>query len=156
MSTLASPSTRLPLAQLRELCAAYATDPRRWDAVLEYGADEHGSVRLHADSSHDVWLISWLQSQSTTLHDHGGSSGAFSVVSGRLHEYAPGGHERVVTAGGLRSFGPRHVHDVYNPYPSPAVSVHVYSPPLTLMSYYDEAPAGGVELVRTEIHSLLS
>ena len=61
--------------------------------------------------------------------------------------------ENEVPVGGLRSFGARHVHDVYNPYATPAVSVHVYSPPLTVMSYYDEVP-GGVQLARTEITSV--
>jgi hypothetical protein len=142
---------RLELARIRSIAASYAADRSRWEPLLEYAEDKHWSVRLHSDADHDVWLISWLQSQSTTLHDHGGSSGAFEVVSGQLHEYEPGGGERALVAGRLRSFGPRYVHDVYNPYPTPAVSVHVYSPPLTVMSYYDEAPGGGVELLRTEI-----
>ena len=145
-----SSRTRLSMPELREVCLAQAADRGSWESLLQYAADEHWSVRLHADETHDVWLISWLQSQSTTLHDHGGSSGTFTTVAGALREYLPGGAENEVPVGGLRGFGPRHVHDVYNPCTTPAVSLHVYSPPLTLMSYYDEVP-GGVQLARTEI-----
>lgn len=52
--------------------------------------------------------------------------------------------------GGIRSFGPRHIHQVHNENDSPAVSIHAYSPALATMSYYRELPGeGGIELIRT-------
>ena len=43
----------------------------------------------------------------------------------------------------MRSFGPRHVHDVRNSAAgSVAVSVHAYSPPLSAMTRYDLTPGG--------------
>lgn len=115
-----------------EVCAGrhpVQADPRhRWH------------VRLHADDRADVWLISWTTEQGTELHDHGDSSGAFVVVDGELTEslWTPDGltdacrapNESVV-------FDRRYVHDVRNHAERTAVSVHVYSPPLTLMHYYD-------------------
>ncbi len=53
---------------------------------------------------------------------------------------------RTVPAGGVRSFGPRYVHDVSNVSGEPAVSVHAYSPPLTVMRRYHLTRSG---LVRT-------
>jgi hypothetical protein len=44
--------------------------------------------------------------------------------------------------GSVRSFGPRYVHDVANNSSRPAVSVHVYSPPLTSMRRFELAPEG--------------
>ena len=117
---------------------------------MRYGINDHWSMRVHADDDVDIWLITWLQKQSTTLHDHGGSAGAFTAVSGRIREYMASGREYDVAAGSTRSFGARHIHDVYNPYAEPAVSVHAYSPPLTEMSYYTLASGGGVTLVHTE------
>jgi hypothetical protein len=79
---------------------------------------------------------------STSLHDHGGSAGAFTVTSGCLAEMRPiGKHlERdLVTAGKTRRFDAGHIPDVGNPFGSPAVSVHVYSPPLTGQRYYEHA-----------------
>jgi predicted metal-dependent enzyme (double-stranded beta helix superfamily) len=93
----------------------------------------------------DVWLISWLPTQGTQLHDHGGSSGAFTVMSGQLTETVVGtarsgrASAKDVTrhSGTSVGFGGRYVHDVRNLSAEPAVSVHVYSAPLSSMSYYD-------------------
>ena len=48
----------------------------------------------------------------------------------------------------MRTFGPRHIHDVVNTGAAPAVSVHAYSPPLRSMTYYATG-AYGVRKVRT-------
>jgi len=105
--------------------------------------------RIVRDARADVWLITWLPSQATELHDHGESQGAFTVVTGSLTELAPrrtvGGwrlNGTVRTAGASVHFGSDHVHDVVNRHAEPAVSVHAYSPPLTLMRYYRYAPDG--------------
>jgi predicted metal-dependent enzyme (double-stranded beta helix superfamily) len=107
---------------------------------VDFDAETRWHRRLYRDQRIDVWLISWLPEQGTTLHDHGGSSGAFTVLSGRLTE-------AVFTGGSLVDiehpaehsvgFGPRYVHDVRNLGSLPAVSVHAYSRPLTSMTYYD-------------------
>ena len=41
---------------------------------------------LRADDFVDVWLISWATEQTAELHDHAGSLGALTVVSGELLE----------------------------------------------------------------------
>ena len=52
-----------------------------------------------------------------------------------------------VGAGGVRSFGPRYIHDVRNAAASAvAVSMHAYSPPLPQMTRYELTPAGLVKL----------
>jgi hypothetical protein len=116
---------------------------------VEYDAAERWHQRLYRDQRVDLWLISWLPTQGTQLHDHGGSSGAFTVVSGELSEsvYRPGSTElaELFRAGSDSvGFGPRYVHDVVNRSSSPAVSVHAYSPPLARMNFYDVAPCGGL------------
>jgi Cysteine dioxygenase type I len=135
---------------LREITRDFAARPERWTPLLRYGTQEHWSMRVHADTDMDIWLVTWLQKQSTTLHDHGGSAGALTVVSGGLREFLPSSHEIDVDAGYTRSFGAQHVHDVYNPHSAPAVSVHAYSPPLTQMSYYTLGNEGQLELRHTE------
>lgn len=109
---------------------------------VDFDADDRWHQRLYRDRRLDVWLISWLPAQGTELHDHGGSSGAFTVVSGVLEEAVVSGgrlrnHGRVT--GESVGFGPRYVHDVANRSDAPAVSVHAYSAPLTNMTYYDLA-----------------
>ena len=84
--------------------------------------------------------------QSTGLHDHGGSAGAFAVLEGALEErvVVPQGHDatprmstraREYRAGALRSFGARHIHDV-EARRVPAISLHVYAPALAVMTRY--------------------
>lgn len=116
---------------------------------IEYDERERWHQRIYRDRRMDVWLISWMPSQGTSLHDHGGSSGAFAVVEGELTETvdatAVGARhperaplrELVRTAGDAVGFGRSYIHDVRNAGTGPAVSVHAYSPPLTSMTYYD-------------------
>ncbi len=55
-----------------------------------------------------------------------------------------------LTTGSRKSFGPLHVHEVWNPSGATAYSVHVYSPPLSQMSFYDGTRAPGLTPLRTE------
>ncbi|MFA1547728.1 cysteine dioxygenase family protein [Actinomadura chokoriensis] len=105
--------------------------------------------RLHRDGDREIWLISWLPGQSTGLHDHGGSRGAFAVALGALEE-ADLSTVRTVTAGGSRAFGADYVHEVRNVSAAPAVSVHVYSPPLAYMNRYDLVDGRPVRRVTEE------
>jgi rhodanese-related sulfurtransferase/predicted metal-dependent enzyme (double-stranded beta helix superfamily) len=150
MSTITTTTDRrLSATELRAVVERYAEDVRAGTHVAQYGATERWHVRLHQDRDVDVWLISWTTEQGTELHDHGGSSGAFTVVEGALAESvwtgagpdAPGelaDHRRA--AGETVVFGPGYVHDVRNHQAPPAVSVHAYSPPLHAMHYYDAGP----------------
>ncbi|WDZ82546.1 cysteine dioxygenase [Micromonospora cathayae] len=107
--------------------------PIRFDPV------DRWYTRLAAQRDHEVWLLTWLPGQGTDLHDHGGSAGAFLVVSGTLtEEVVVGGRLRPhqLTPGLGRRFGVRHVHQVTNRGNQPAVSVHVYRPALHRMTRY--------------------
>jgi predicted metal-dependent enzyme (double-stranded beta helix superfamily) len=93
----------------------------------------------------DAWLIAWARESAAELHDHGGSRGALHVISGSLVETMPWRDDegrvtlarRQVPTGGTLAFGAGHVHDVRNVAAEHALSLHVYSPPLTTMNYYD-------------------
>ena len=122
---------RTPRA-LGEVVSAVAERPHLWRHHVRFDAAARWSMRLHADDDLDVWLISWTPDQSTALHDHGGSAGALTVVDGRLTELTAAPHDlhrfvrRELAPGLVRSFGPRHIHDVINAGGPPAVSVHAY------------------------------
>ena len=70
---------------------------------------------------------------------------AVAVVLGSLDEHDLTGTHRL-SAGQVRGFGPKYVHDVRNSTQAPAVSVHVYSPPLSVMNRYDFTDCGFVRL----------
>ncbi|MDG4831255.1 cysteine dioxygenase family protein [Solwaraspora sp. WMMD1047] len=117
----------------------YAADPAGWPVAPRFDPAGRWYARLAADPGHEVWLLTWLPGQQTDLHDHGGSSGAFLVVSGALTEQTvSGGRLRpaVLSAGAGRRFGARHVHLVANRGDQPAVSLHVYRPALRRMTRY--------------------
>jgi Cysteine dioxygenase type I len=125
---------------------------------IQFDAEQRWHQRIFADERLDVWLLSWLPTQGTELHDHGGSSGGFTVVEGSLDEAvfrpgAPGARllEHHRSTGSGVGFGPHYVHDVRNLSSAPAVSVHVYSPPLSSMNYYDIDEAGALERIATLI-----
>jgi predicted metal-dependent enzyme (double-stranded beta helix superfamily) len=118
--------------------------------------DRRWYQRLHHEAAYDVWLLGWDHAQGIELHDDGGSAGAFCVVTGELVEaYTDLESQRPVQSrrvrpGKVLPFGPDHVHDLVNPGPGVAISVHAYSPPLSTMTFYDDAPGTFLARVRTE------
>ncbi|MFQ6394579.1 cysteine dioxygenase [Nocardia sp. KC 131] len=166
--------TRLRPADLLRLTDEGAEDvlSGRYDHLLPsdglWPTDERWATRLLTDEEVDVWLISWTPGKSTELHDHAGSLGALTVLSGALSEYRWNGTElrrRTLTAGDQASFPMGWVHDVMRapagPRPvtddtaesvgplDPTLSVHAYSPPLTAMSYYEVTGRGTLRRTRT-------
>ena len=125
-----------------------------WPALVRYDPATRWYRRLVRDRDYEIWLLSWLPGQRTDFHDHGGSAGGFTVVRGELREHTVSGTGQaaaaVLAAGGVRAFGPRHVHDVENAASIPAVSIHAYSPPLAEMRRYQLGPAG---LVLTSVEA---
>ena len=117
------------------LTAALAATP------LPAGGDERCWWRLLATDEYDAWLIHWPTGGSVRPHDHGGSAGAFEVIEGELTEVTmDGSHTEVavIPAGVTRTVDAGAVHDVVNLAERASFSVHVYSPPLTSMVFYDE------------------
>ena len=64
----------------------YASAPTLWPVAPRFTAAQRWYHRIGVEADHEVWLLTWLPGQGTDLHDHGGSSGAFHVVSGTLTE----------------------------------------------------------------------
>jgi predicted metal-dependent enzyme (double-stranded beta helix superfamily) len=150
LNTVGSPLSQV---RLRQLVQGAAAREHEWLSLVRYDLGRRWYQRLARHDDHEVWLLSWLPGQRTGFHDHGESSGAFTVARGTLAERtAPGlrpGPSAPVHRGEVRSFGAWYVHDVINASVRPAVSVHAYSPPLTSMRRFEFGP-GGVQKVATE------
>lgn len=146
----------------------------RCDHLLPAGGipeSQRWFTRIHGDDELDVWLISWVPGHATELHDHGGSLGALTVVSGSLTEFRWDGsrlRRRRLDAGDQAGFPLGWVHDVVwaprpvpRPLPGsaptvaapvmPTLSVHAYSPPLSAMSYYEVTDRNRLRRRRTEL-----
>jgi predicted metal-dependent enzyme (double-stranded beta helix superfamily) len=142
---LLAPSALTPTA-LARLAADLAANTALWRDQLRWSTSERWYAHLRSTSLYDVWLLAWTPGQATELHDHGGSSGAFSILTGSLRETLAVGtpnsvrlSERTLDAGRTVAFGPTHVHDVGHTGGGRAASLHVYSPPLRAMTYYETA-----------------
>jgi Cysteine dioxygenase type I len=151
---LISPIGPISPAGLGAIVRSIASAPGQWGHLVRFSAGHRWYCRLEESASYEVWLLSWLPGQQTGFHDHGEACGAFAVAEGELLESTARAEEtaiasRVVKAGVRRSFGPAYVHDVRNSSGRPAVSVHAYSPPLSLMRRY-EMTASGLALAATE------
>lgn len=128
--------------ELSRIATQLVGEPSLWWPRVRYKASDRFYTRVCAGDSFEAWLLTWLPGQSTGLHDHGGSSGAFVVVKGALTEttVSPNGADevvRILTHPRVRTFGEAHVHDVANRGRIPAISLHVYAPALTTMRRYE-------------------
>ncbi|GAB2989760.1 cysteine dioxygenase family protein [Amycolatopsis acidiphila] len=124
----------------------YAAARDRWRDLLRYDPDQRFSTRITAGPDEEVWLMGWLPGQHTDLHDHARSTGAFTIVSGRLTETVARGTAtelNVLSAGQSRVFGPGYVHQVRNDGPDPAISIHVYRAGGRAMRPYHLDPVSG-------------
>jgi hypothetical protein len=171
---LSAPSPSSGPTRLRVSDLLLATDQAaddvlsgRCDHLLPEGGiplDERWFTRIGGDDELDVWLISWVPGHSTELHDHGGSLGALTVLSGSLSEFRWDGRRlrrRRLDAGDQAGFPLGWVHDVvWAPRSAPTVhgapaqptlSVHAYSPPLAAMSYYEVTERKTLRRQRTEL-----
>jgi len=143
--------------RLLEIVRGLARDADTWRALARHDPQRRWYVRLTANRHYDAWLIGWHGHQGVDLHDHGGSAGALFVVDGELLETAgrlgvEGGlREQRITAGNALAFGPGHVHWVVNPSPKLATSIHVYSPALTTMDFYETGTDSSFRWLRTEV-----
>jgi len=135
------------------IATSVARDRHRWAHLLRYDPTERYSALIESTGEVEIWLLSWLPGQHTDLHDHAGSAGAFTVVSGVLTERVirhpsptarPIEVEHPVTVGQTRVFGPRYVHQVRNIGTDPAVSIHVYRPERAGMTHYHFDPKTGL------------
>ena len=126
----------LALRRLASIATELARRPHRWQvarpATSPAGAGSSGWSRTQ---HYEAWVLGWDHEQGIELHDHGGSAGGLCVVEGQLVEtYTDSWTRRPErTAARPRRSGvastAAHVHDLVNPGPGIATSVHVYSPP---------------------------
>ncbi len=126
--------------------------------AMDVGATSDPGVRdwarVVATATFDAWLIRWPTGGAVEPHDHGGAAGAIVVIMGELVELSfpddSEGLRRVLPAGALHHVDPDSVHDVLNEGQATAMSLHVYSPPLETMGFYEDGELRRVELVGFE------
>lgn len=123
-------------AFVREL----ADRPELWIDLVKHDATQRVYEELLSDEHVTAWLICWLEDHDTGFHDHDVSAGAVAVVSGAVREerLRIDGPPRnsAFAAGQSFHFCASDIHRVRHAGSDPAVTLHVYSPPLLRMGAY--------------------
>jgi predicted metal-dependent enzyme (double-stranded beta helix superfamily) len=126
--------------ELLAFVRALADSPELWIEFVRHDVNQRTYEELISDEHMTAWLICWMDDHDTGFHDHDLSVGAVAVVGGRVREErlridGPP-RERAYAAGGSFSFSPADIHRVRHAGSDPAVTLHVYSPPLLRMGAY--------------------
>ena len=106
------------------------------------------SIRLIATALYDVWLISWPEGTSIGPHDHGGARSVLHVVAGELTETFSDQLDvgarlvRVLRRGDSAYGDVSLLHELTNRSGLEATSLHVYSPPLSDLTFFSRFPGG--------------
>jgi predicted metal-dependent enzyme (double-stranded beta helix superfamily) len=144
----------LSRAELELAAADLLRRREEWEHLVHH--DPSGArtyEQLLRDQHVEAWLICWNDGNDTGFHDHDRSLGAVGVGDGRVREErlvldgAPAVRE--VAAGGVFSFEATDIHRVLHSGDGPAVTLHLYSPPLRAMGSYEVRADG--RLARTSM-----
>ncbi|MFC5448153.1 cysteine dioxygenase [Paenibacillus aestuarii] len=115
---------------------AYKTEP----AHLPYGRNV-----IYGNDQIEVIVIHIPANRSTAIHNHGASIGCAYLAEGSLvntthvldeHGYPKPQKDDFIQAGQLFVAPADQIHQLSNPFPERAISLHVYSPPLRNTNRY--------------------
>lgn len=132
--------------ELESFVSELAERPELWIDLIHHDPSSRSYEELISDEHVTAWLICWMEDHDTGFHDHDVSSGAVAVLSGAVREerLAIGGLpvQRTFKAGGSFHFSAADIHRVRHAGTDPAVTLHVYSPPLLRMGAYEVGEDG--------------
>ncbi len=128
------PQASVPQSALADIAAGLARVPR--NVPLSEGHDPGAprSIRLIATDDYDVWLITWPPGSEIGEHDHGPADNVTQVVAGTLVE-STGTTHRTLRPGSSSTTSPHTSHRMWNASTEDTTTVHVYSPPLSAITY---------------------
>lgn len=142
--------------ELQAFVEALADRPEAWIDLVRHDSSQRHYEELLGDEHLTAWLICWMDDHDTGFHDHDVSAGAVSVVSGAVCEerlsLAGPPAKRVFGSGASFHFSAADIHRVRHAGSDPAVTLHVYSPPLLRMGAY-VIGEDGVLARHTQTHS---
>jgi predicted metal-dependent enzyme (double-stranded beta helix superfamily) len=111
-------------------------------------------LRLPSRGGCEVWLIVWPPGSRAALHDHGEASAVASVLCAELRESLALGagpfSQRTWQAGAVLEIPRGARHEVWNAGEQTAYSLHVYTPKLASMTFYERTPSGALTPLRSE------
>jgi predicted metal-dependent enzyme (double-stranded beta helix superfamily) len=136
----------LSAEELERFVQELASRPELWIEYVHHDESQRCYEELLSDEHVTAWLICWMRDHDTGFHDHDLSCGAVAVLGGAVREerLAIDGppRDQVYRAGGSFNFSAADIHRVRHTGSDPAVTLHVYSPPLLRMGAYEIGPDG--------------
>ena len=139
----------LTAPELQAFVAELADRPELWIGHVHHDHTQRVYEELLSDEHLTAWLICWMDDHDTGFHDHDVSAGAVAVVGGRVREERLAidrpTRDREFAAGESFHFSAADIHRVRHAGVNPAVTLHVYSPPLARMGAYVVGEDGVLE-----------
>jgi cysteine dioxygenase len=135
------------LARLLEDLSRFEIDIDDLSEHVHFSGSAYKRNRVRSSPHYHAWVLCWKNGQRSPIHDHTGSACVVRVLRGTLtetlFEVAPNGHvkasfSRDFAAGSLIGSEDTDIHQVSNLQADDAdlVTMHVYTPPLTLMNTF--------------------
>jgi quercetin dioxygenase-like cupin family protein len=132
--------------ELRELALAISERPELWQNHLHHDPEQRVYTRILHNDNVEAYVICWLEGHDTGYHDHDVSGGAVAVVDGQIREdrLTIGGPPltKLLAGGQSTTFDAAAIHRVQHAGHGPAVTIHVYSPPIRQMGQYEFEEGG--------------
>lgn len=140
------------LAELAERLRDSHLNWRLVEALTHFQPSAYTRTTLGWTPACELLLLCWMPGQASRVHDHGGSYGASLVLRGELEEtrfawtdtHLEPRRLRTARPGDVLLERPETIHRVDNRFAAGAVTLHLYAPPMSGMTNYDEdvrAPA---------------
>lgn len=132
--------------ELRDLAHSLAERPELWQHLKVHDPETRTYAHVLQNDHVEAYLICWMDGHDTGFHDHDISRGALAVVQGEVREdrLRVGGDpsSKLLARGQSVTFGASDIHRVRHAGDEPAVTLHVYSPPIRQMGQYEIEPGG--------------
>ncbi len=135
------------LEQVKEWFSQLILRQRDYERFRSFTERKYARNLIARSSYSELLMLCWRSGQRTPIHDHGGSHGVVMVVEGQLtetmFERAPEGHVRPYNTfkwgpGAVTGADIPDIHQLLNLQPTTRdmVSLHCYSPPLSVLNTY--------------------
>jgi len=143
------------------LLAAYARERADWRAFARFDRGGYARNLVFKDDLYELLVVCWNPGQESPIHDHAGARCWMTVLEGRIeevrHERRPAGPSiGPLVERSARTFGRGEtafirdeigLHRVRPVGAGPAVSLHLYSPPIATSRVYDPETGAARERV---------
>jgi len=136
-------SPLLSLDSLNKLLFQTTITIKDVQGCIRFNDEDYARNSLYCGMNFEILILCWKPNQQSPIHDHAQSSCAFKVIEGTAtetkydNELHCQGQRRLLLGDTCTTEG-KDIHRIANLEDGNLITVHVYSPPLSNISLYDE------------------